>query len=70
MVEKYILTYFFVFSLPVSLNQCLNGGESSPLIACRRLMQLVSWLEAGSLRDLPACVAQPIRLVLYVSNEL
>ncbi|KAG7155913.1 Huntingtin-like [Homarus americanus] len=48
-------------SLPTSLTQCLNGGESSLLVACRRLMQLVSWLEAGNQRDLPTCIAQPIR---------
>lgn len=48
-------------SLPAPLTQCLNGGESSLLVACRRLMQLVVWLETGNLRHLPLCVAQPIR---------
>nr|XP_045607422.1 huntingtin-like isoform X3 [Procambarus clarkii] len=51
-------------SLPASLSQCLNGVESSLLVACRRLMQLVSWLEAGNLRDLPACIAHPIRGII------
>ncbi|XP_050730332.1 huntingtin-like isoform X2 [Eriocheir sinensis] len=48
-------------SLPAPLMQCLNGGESSLLVACRRLMQLVVFLEGGNLRHLPPCVAQPIR---------
>lgn len=52
---------FHFHSLPSALSQCLNDGESSPLVACRRLMQLISWLEAGSARDLPACIAQPIK---------
>ncbi|ROT64935.1 Huntingtin [Penaeus vannamei] len=51
-------------SLPSALSQCLNDGESSPLVACRRLMQLISWLEAGSARDLPACIAQPIKGII------
>ncbi|KAK3887735.1 hypothetical protein Pcinc_008172 [Petrolisthes cinctipes] len=50
--------------LPASLTQCVSGGESSVGVACRRLMQLVAWLEADGTRHLPSSLAQPIRGII------
>ncbi|CAL4176844.1 unnamed protein product, partial [Meganyctiphanes norvegica] len=52
-------------SLPHSLWQKLSSVESCPLTACKRLMQLLLWLETSNSHDLlPPCIAHPIKGVI------